>query len=212
MAEPPPRIELKIADAFVAFAVVVFVGGDPGLRAGREECRRQRIARSVFHDAGPARPAPQRVAAEHAGFHPLEVGEQTAEVPARAPHVRPTVVFGRVSAYPQHAVDRRCSAQNPPARPEDLARLEIGLGLGPVAPHRALTGQDDPDAERDLQPHPRIVAPGLDERDGMASFLGDTRRRGASCRSRADHDVVECVPPRHVGQPDRHPVERITYA
>ena len=203
VAEPSPRVELKIADAFVAFAVVVVVGGDPGFRAGLEERGRQRIAIRVLDDAGLSRPASQRVAAERAGFHSLEVGQHAAEVPARAPHVRPVVVLGRVPPYPEHAVDRGRASEDPPTRPEDPARLEIGVGLGPVAPHRALAGQDDSDPEGYLQPDPGVVAPRLDERDGMASFLRDTRRGGTSRRSRADHDIVECFLPRHFGRGGR---------
>ena len=205
VAEPPPRVELKIADAAVSVAVVVVVGGDPGFRAGLEERRRQRIARRILDDAGLARPPAERVAAERAGFHSLEVGQNAAEVPAGAPHVRPAVVFGRVPPYPEHAVDRGRSAQDPPPRPVDSPRPEIGLGLGTVAPHGALAGKHDPDAKGDLQPDPRVVAPRLDQRDGVASFLDDTRRGGAPGRSRADHDVVERFLPRHVGR-RRRPV------
>ena len=208
VAEPPPRVELKIADAFVAVAVVVVTGGDAGFRAGPEERRGQGIAGRVFHHAGPARPSPQCVAAERAGFHSLEVGKQAAEVPAGAPHVRPAVVFGRVPPYPEHTVDRGRSAQDPPARPVDSPRPEIGLGLGTVAPHGALAGKHDPDAKGDLQPDPRVVAPRLDQRDGVASFLDDTRRGGTSRRPRADHDVVERFLPCHVGRGGR-PVARL---
>ena len=112
----------------------------PECRPRRRPCGRRRPAccgRSRLMLIGPSLAA-HRAVALGVGLHALEERQHVVVAPAGIAEIAPVVVFGRLAAHPQHAVDRRGAAEHAAARPEHPAIADVRLGLGVEAPQAAL--------------------------------------------------------------------------
>ena len=112
---------------------------EPGLAGGREECladRQIKPRRLYRYRAAVAMPL---AGAAGVGFGFLEVGQHLIEGPPMAPKLRPLVVFERVAAQIQHAVDAARAAEDAPLEPPQPAAIQRRNRLGleiPIAARR----------------------------------------------------------------------------
>src|SRR5262249_11891754 len=123
----------------------------------------------------------------------LEVGQDVLIGPALIAELAPMVVILGLAANVDEAVDAARAAEHLAARPEDLAVLELGLGLGLVAPVDALVGDRLAVADRDVDPRMRaIIAPRLEHDDGAGRIGREPIGENAAGGAGADDDVI-CV-------------------
>src|SRR4029079_4237686 len=87
---------------------------------------------------------------------------------------RPIVEIGRMPADVDEAVDRRRSADHPPARPDDVAPGRAFARLRVEEPRVAAIEDGPVVADRQLHPEAAVGAARLEEQDARAPIGGQT--------------------------------------
>ena len=82
------------------------------------------------------------------------------------------------------------AAQHLAARPEHLAAIGAGIGLGLEAPIDRRVGEGFAEAERDVDPAVGVLAAGFEQDDARARVFGEPRRDRAAGRAGADDDEI----------------------
>ena len=183
--------KLHQSAAEIVPTVVVRIFGEAGLGAGTQKCVGERIAWPVFGDCKRSvAPAHGRIAAG-IGFHAAKQRRHIVVAPTRVAQIAPMVVFGRIAAHPEHAIDGSGAAGDATARPEQRPPAQARLGFGVEAPQRALTDHHLGDPGRYFEPDPLIVVTGLDQQHAVAARFGEPIGQSAAGRAGADNDEIE---------------------
>ena len=182
----------------VAVDVVGQRGGRPAARPRRTPPNNGFVGRSALEHQRAVAAAPvvgaDGAVREQAGLHPLEVGQAVGEVPLLHPRLGgPALVVQRVAALEDHPVDARRAAEHLAAGVEDLAVVQVRLGVGVVAP--VVEAAADRERQRGRHVDERVELPvrvaGLEDQDAGAAVGGEPVRQGAPGRATAhDDDVV----------------------
>jgi len=142
---------LPAAEALLLLAVVVL--GERPVRFPRrvEPAVEERVAIAGIDDRERAVAATPGVRALLPALATLEVGQDVGVRPAGAAVLRPAVVVATVASDVGHHVDRRASAEHLAAHGLDPAVVQLGLGLGVIAPveHPMLPDLAEPDRDVD---------------------------------------------------------------
>jgi hypothetical protein len=164
---------------------------EPGLAGGGEERVADRqIKPRRFYRYRPVVAMPL-IGSAGVGLGFLEVGQHLLERPPMTAKLRPLVVFERVAAQIQHAVDAARAAEDAPLKPPQSApvqrRYRLGLEI-PIAPGE---GAGDERDTGNLRREPEPFAAGLDQGNACIRHrLRQPTGNDTAGRARADHDVI----------------------
>jgi len=95
-----------------------------------------------------------------------------------------------VTAGEDHHVDRRRAAQHFSAHGLDPAAVQVGLGLGVVAPVEHAARVRAAEAERNVDPRMAVAAAGFEQQHRGSAGLGQPVGQHAAGRAGTDDDVV----------------------
>ena len=180
---------LEHRGAVLLGAVVVGDQGNAGGLAGRQEPPVQRPGRALLADPQRAAGAVVLGGAADVVLGADEVGQDVAVAPARCALGLPAVVVEGAPPDVEHRVHGARPAQRLAPRHEQLAAVDVRLGLGreiPVELGVELFGEGSGDL--DLQR--AILASRLEQQDADGGILGQAVGQHASGRSRSDDHVV----------------------
>ena len=124
------------------------------------------------------------------GFGALEIGQHVRVTPAGEARLAPVVIIAPVAAHMGHGVDRRRTAQHLAAQGLDPPVVEIGLGLGVVAPIVAPVGPQLADAKRNMDEGIAVARACLDQQHRCRRVLAQPIGEHATRRTAADDDVI----------------------
>ena len=124
----------------------------------------------------------------------LEVGQHVIERPSMAAALRPLIVFERVAAQIEHAVDAARTAEDAPLEPPQFAAIQCRNRLGLEVPIASWRGAGDEPGAWDLGREPEPGAAGLNQGDAnirhcLRQAAGDDTAR----RTRADNDIIPAM-------------------
>ena len=181
---------LAAAETFLLLAVVILGEGIAGLLRRLEPGVEDRIGRLGELRAERPLAAAPGVRAVFPGLGAIEVGQHVGIGPAARALLRPAIVIAAVAARIGHDVDRRRTAEHLAAHRLDPAVVEIGFGLGLIAPieHRLVVHPSH--AKRDRNIGMPVRRPGFEQQHGRAVILGEPVGEHAAGGPRPHDDVV----------------------
>ena len=194
---------LAAADAFLRFAVVVLGRGQAERLAGVQPGIEQRIGGLGELRAERPRAAAIGILATLPGFGAPEIRQHVGVGPAARAFLRPAVVVAAIAARVSHHVDRRRAAQHLAAHRFDVTAVQVGLGVGLVAPVEHAVVVHAPHAERDRDVGMAIPRPGFQQQHARCAIFAQPVGEHAAGGARADDDVVvafrsHCFPRPHL--------------
>ena len=125
-----------------------------------------------------------------AGFGALKIGQHMAVTPALRAHLFPTVVILRIAANIDHAIDGGAAADYPAARQIHDPAIEIGFGLGVIAPAIFFHPHRYRKRGRHIDKNRTVAAAGLEDRHAMGPIRTQPIRENTTRRTRTDNDKI----------------------
>ncbi len=105
----------------------------------------------------------------------------------------PAREIARMSARIGHDVDGRGAAEDLAALELDTPAVEMGLGLGSVAPVVQAIFMHLSHSERNVDQWIDVAAAGFEQKNACGLILAQSVGENATGRARADYDVIEDV-------------------
>ena len=189
-APAPAGIDVVKGEPLARIGVEVVQHREPVFRRHRQEGVADRQVRAGAPDMHGARAAMPRPVAALVRLRAPEIGKQILERPAGAAHLAPDVVFARVAARVDHAVDGAGPAQYPALEQGELPVLHLRDRVGPEPPiePRMVRGGE---AEAGKPEQRAAVGPArFQQRDRDVRVLGQPRGDHGTGRPGADDEIV----------------------
>ncbi len=189
-SQPALLVHMEGADTGVVAGVEVGRRGDAHL-VGRPGDRVQHIPVDPRRLDPPLAPRAVMLAvAEEMVVQPPEGRQHIVPAPAGQAELAPMVIVGRLAAHGDHGVDRRGAADHPAAGIVQGPAVQPRLGLGPVHPVRARIADGEQVADGNVEPHPVVLAAGLQQQHPGLGILRQAIGQDAARRSGAHDDIV----------------------